>query len=325
MLETSTRLLQLLALLQVRSDWTGSRLAERLGVSTRTIRNDIDRLRRLGYPVQAAPGVAGGYRLGAGTSLPPLLLDDDEAVAVAIGLRAATGGNVTGIEEASLRALAKLEQVLPSRLRHRVGALHSSTLSLGGEGPTIDPNTLTTIAAAVRARERLRFDYPSRDGGGELRTVEPQRLVHTRGRWYLVGWDPGRDDWRTFRADRIGPLSHTGPRFPAREDPEGDIGLYVEKALGSAMWEYRARVRVRAPAARVSARVPPAVLVEAIDGETCFVNVGSDSAHQLALWVGLIDEDFEVEVDDSPELAAELRALADRYLRAAEPTSQPQH
>jgi predicted DNA-binding transcriptional regulator YafY len=313
-LGTSARLLHLLSLLQVRSDWTGPQLAERLGVSTRTIRNDVERLRTLGYPVDGAPGAAGGYRLRAGASLPPLLLTDDEAVAVAVGLRAAASGSVAGIEESSLRALAKLGQVLPSRLRRQVGALHGSTLSLGREGPSVDADILIAIAATVHARDVLRFDYASHDGGCRLRTVEPHRLVHTRGRWYLVAWDIDRDDWRTFRADRIRPRSHTGPRFRVREDPEGDIALYVEKALDSAMWDYRARVKVHAPAERVRARVPRAVVVEAFDDVTCFVNVGSDSARQLALWIGMIDEDFEVE--DSPELVAELRALAARYLSA---------
>ena len=316
MRETATRLLRLLALLQARSDWTGPQLAERLEVSTRTIRNDVDRLRRLGYPVHAAPGVAGGYRLGAGTSLPPLLLDDDEAVAVAVGLRMAASGGVAGNEAASLGALAKLEQVMPSRLRHRVGALHGATLSLPGGGPAVDAQVLSTIAAIVRARERLRFDYEAAEGGTGLRTVEPQRLVHTRGRWYLVAWDPERDDWRTFRVDRIRPRSHHGPRFQRREDPEGDIAAYVEKTLGQSMWTYRARVKVHAPAEQVTARVPPAVVVEAIDERSCYVNVGSDSPRMLAFWLAMIDADFEA--GDHPELANELRALAARYLRAAE-------
>jgi predicted DNA-binding transcriptional regulator YafY len=316
MLETATRLLRLLALLQARTDWTGPRLAERLEVSTRTIRNDVDRLRRLGYPVHAAPGVAGGYRLGAGASLPPLLLDDDEAVAVAVGLRMAASGGVAGNEEASLQALAKLEQVLPTRLRHRVVALHGATLSLPGPDSTVDPEVLSTIAATIRARDRLRFDYAAAEGRTGLRTVEPQRLVHTRGRWYLVAWEPDRDDWRTFRVDRIRPRSHHGPRFHRRKDPEGDIATYVEKALGQSTWNYRARVRVHAPAEQVAARVPPAVVVEAIDPRSCFVNVGSDSPRMLAFWLAMIDADFEAA--DYPELASELRALAARYLRAAE-------
>jgi predicted DNA-binding transcriptional regulator YafY len=315
MLETSTRLLRLLGLLQARVDWTGPQLAERLEVSTRTIRNDVDRLRRLGYPIEAEPGVAGGYRLGAGSDLPPLLLDDDEAVAVAVGLRLAAGGGLAGIEESSLAALAKLEQVLPSRLRRRVGALHEATLSLPGATPVVDPELLSTVAAAIRARERLRFDHESRDGEVALRTVEPQRLVHTHGRWYLVGWDLDRGDWRTFRVDRLRPRAHPGPRFRRREDPGGDLAAYVERTLGQAMWDYRARVKVHAPAERVAARVPPAVVVEAIDESSCFVSVGSDTPHDLAFWIAMIDEDFDAL--DHPELAAELRALGERYLRAA--------
>jgi predicted DNA-binding transcriptional regulator YafY len=315
MLETSTRLLRLLGLLQARVDWTGPQLAQRLDVSTRTIRNDVDRLRRLGYPIEAEPGAAGGYRLGAGSSLPPLLLDDEEAVAVAVGLRLAASGGLAGIEDSSLAALAKLEQVLPSRLRRRVLALHEATLSLPGATPAVDPEVLSTIAAAIRSRERLRFDHDSRDGETSLRTVEPQRLVHTHGRWYLVAWDLERDDWRTFRVDRMRPRSHPGPRFRRREDPGGDLAAYVERTLGQSMWDYRARVRLHAPAERVAARVPPAVVVEALDAGSCFVNVGSDTPRMLAFWLAMIDEEFEV--GDHPELADELRALAERYLRAA--------
>ncbi len=317
MLETSARLLRLLSLLQMRHDWTGPQLAERLEVTTRTIRHDIDRLRSLGYPVHASPGVAGGYRLGADASLPPLLLDDEEAVAVAVGLRTAADGSVSGIEETSLRALAKLEQVLPSRLRHRVSALHGSVVSVPGTGPTVAAEVLTAVAGAIRAHERLRFDYESFDGATTLRTVEPHRLVHRRGRWYLVAWDIDRDGWRTFRADRVHPRSPNGPRFTPREDPDGDLVAHVETGLGSAMWRYRARVKVHAPAEEVAARLPAAVLVEAIDEHTCFANVGSDSPHMLALWLGMIDADFEVH---DPELAHHLRKLADRYTRAVQTT-----
>jgi predicted DNA-binding transcriptional regulator YafY len=183
MWDTPARLLRLLSLLQARRDWTGPQLAERLSVTTRTIRHDVERLRSLGYPVRATPGVAGGYRLGAGAALPPLLLDDDEAVAVTIGLRLGATGGVSGIEETSLRALTKLEQLLPSRLRHRVGALHGALLSIPRGGPAVATDVLTSIAEAVRSRERLRFDYRSYEGSDSLRTVEPHRLVHARGRW----------------------------------------------------------------------------------------------------------------------------------------------
>lgn len=317
MRDTPARLLRLLSLLQVRSDWTGARLADELGVTARTIRNDIERLRSLGYPIHGTAGVAGGYRLGAGTSLPPLLLEDDEAVAVAVGLRTAADRGVSGIEESSLRALAKLEQVLPPRLRPRVRALHTATLSIGAAGPSVDAEVLSAIAAAIRDHERLRFDYAGADGPARLRTAEPHRLVHTRGRWYLVAWDVDRDDWRTFRADRIRPRSHTGPRFRPRRDPDGDLAAYVERRLGTAMWRYRARVEVHAPAERVAARVPPAVVVERIDARSCYANVGSDSPHELALWLGMIDADLQV--DAGSELAREFRELADRYARAAGP------
>jgi predicted DNA-binding transcriptional regulator YafY len=316
MLETSARLLRLLALLQTRREWNGPQLAEALSVTTRTIRNDVNRLRALGYPVNASPGVAGGYRLGAGTSLPPLLLDDDEAVAVTVGLRtAAASGGVAGIEETSLRALAKLEQVLPAHLHRRVSTLHESTVAIAPAAAAVPAAHLTTVAAAIRDRVRLRFDYEDHRGRTALRTVEPHRLVHTRGGWYLVAWDVERDDWRTFRADRIRPREHTGQCFTPRSDPGGDLVRYVERGVGSATWRHRARVKVLAPARQIIARVPPAVVVEEIDEHACFATVGSDSAHALAQWLTLIDADFDASHD--AELAHELRLLADRLIRAA--------
>src|SRR6266540_2965783 len=190
MLETSARLLRLLSLLQARRDWTGADLADRLGVSARTVRRDVERLRDLGYPVHATRGTDGGYRLGAGAAMPPLLLDDEEAVAVAVGLRTATGGAIAGIEETSVRALAKLEQVLPSRLRRRVNAVQEFTVPfVRPGGPTVDADVLAVIAGACRDRERLRFPYKTFDGTASRRLVEPLRLVHTGRRWYLVAWD----------------------------------------------------------------------------------------------------------------------------------------
>src|SRR5882757_6172216 len=207
MLETSARLLRLLSLLQMHRDWSGPDLAERLGVTTRTIRNDVDRLRNLGYPIHATSGVAGGYRLGAGAELPPLLLDDDEAVAVAVGLRTAAGQGIEGIGETSVRALAKLEQVLPDRLRRRVSALHAFTVPLlrGARGSAVDPGVLTELANACRDSEQLRFSYRDHNGSETRRAAEPHRLVCTEHRWYLVAWDTDRADWRTFRVDRITP------------------------------------------------------------------------------------------------------------------------
>jgi predicted DNA-binding transcriptional regulator YafY len=317
MLETSARLLRLLSLLQARRDWTGPVLAERLGVSTRTVRTDIERLRGLGYPVHSTPGVAGGYRLGAGAALPPLLLGDDEAVAVAIGLRTCAGGSVVGIEESSVRALAKLEQVLPSRLRHRVSAMHGATVTVPGTGPTVDAEVLTTIATAIRASERLRFDYANHDGATSRREVEPHRLVSWGRRWYLVAWDDDRSDWRTFRVDRLSrPLPSR--RFTPRRLPDDDVSTLVQRGVGSATWRFRAQVLVHAPAEQVAQRLPPAVAVEAVDTDSCVVDVGSDSPHMLALYLGLLDVDFEVL--DNPELAEAFGRLADRYLRAAGPT-----
>ncbi|MGH3645784.1 MAG: helix-turn-helix transcriptional regulator [Micromonosporaceae bacterium] len=316
MLETSARLLKLLSLLQAQRDWTGAALADRLGVTTRTVRNDMERLRSLGYPVRATPGVAGGYRLGAGASLPPLLLDDEEAVAVAVGLRTAAGGTVTGIEETSVRALAKLEQVLPSRLRHRVRSLGDYTVPMPGGGPTVDADVLTAIAAACRDHERLRFDYSDHSGASTVRNTEPHRLVHTGRRWYLVAWDLDRDDWRTFRVDRVAPRTPTGPRFTPRELPEqGDVARHVSRGVGTATWRYRATVTVLAPAARIRARLPAAITVEPLDDERCRIQVGSDDPSMLAIYLGMVGADFEL--DASPELADALRTLAHRLLRAA--------
>ncbi|MFE9325541.1 helix-turn-helix transcriptional regulator [Nocardia sp. NPDC052278] len=321
MLETSARLLRLLSLLQMHRDWTGPALAERLGVSTRTIRTDIERLRRLGYPVDATPGVAGGYRLGAGSSLPPLLLDDEEAVAVAVGLATAANGAVTGIEETSVRALAKLEQVLPSRLRHRVQALTAATVHVPHPGQTnVDAGVLTAIAAAIRASERLRFDYETHSDAIEQRSltrreVEPHRLAHWNGRWYLVAWDVGRADWRTFRVDRMTPRTPNGARFTPRSVPETDVAERIQRGVGAATWRYRATVRVAAPATAVRMRLPAAVTVEPDGPNHCVIQVGSDTPHSLTLYLGLLDVDFEVL--DAPELATHLRATAERFRKAA--------
>ncbi|MBG0830345.1 WYL domain-containing protein [Planomonospora sp. ID67723] len=319
MLDTSARLLRLLSLLQTPRDWSGPQLAERLGVTTRTIRNDVERLRALGYPVHATPGAAGGYRLGAGAAMPPLLLDDEEAVAVAVGLRTAAGGSVTGIEETSLRALAKLEQVLPSRLRHRVGALHSHMVPISGTGPTVAADVLTAIAGASRDRERLRFDYTGHDGASGPREAEPHRLVHARGRWYLAAWDVARDDWRTFRVDRMRLRTPNGPRFAPREPPEGGFAAHVARGLETAVWKYVARVTVHAPAEEIAPRLPPSVTVEPVGERTCVITTGSDTPHMLALYLGMLEVDFEVA--EPPELVEHVRALAARYARAVGGTS----
>jgi len=316
MLTTSARLLQILSLLQSRPFWAGGELADRLGVSTRTIRNDVERLRALDYPVESTPGVAGGYRLGAGAALPPLILDDDEAIAVALGLNAAADGSVLGSEEASLRALAKLDQVLPSRLRHRIATLHGAVVTVPRHGPAIDPAVLLTLATACRATERLRFDYETHSGTASRRTVEPVRLALRAGRWYLLAFDLERDDWRTFRVDRISPRLPTGPRFRPRPLPAEGAVDHVDRGVAAAPWGFRARIVILAPAAVVAARLPrSAGEVTPIDNATCALETGSDDPAALLRYLSMLDLDFSVA--DSPELVTEARRLAERYQRAA--------
>ena len=313
--ETSARLLRLLSLLQARRDWTGAELAARLAVTTRTIRNDVDRLRGLGYPVDARPGVAGGYRLGAGGALPPLLLDDEEAVAVAVGLRTAASGSIAGIEETSVRALAKLQQVLPSRLRRRVSAFQAYALPIPSRGPQADPDVLTVIAGACRDHERLRFDYRAHSGAASRRSVEPYRLVNYQQRWYLVAWDTERHAWRTFRVDRIKPRTPAGPRFTPRAlPPDREIAAQVARGVGEATWRYRARVIVHAPASHVRGRLPIPVEVESLGEDQCAFEPGSDDPQMLALYLGMLDADFTNV--DSPELVNALHKLTGRYQRA---------
>ena len=316
MIETSARLLRLLSLLQTPREWTGAELGERLGVSPRTVRNDVDKLRELGYPVLATRGPAGGYRLGAGAAMPPLLLDDEEAVAVAVGLRTAAGGAVAGIEEASLRALGKLEQVLPSRLRSRVSSLQSVITPVPGvAGPLVDPDVLTAIAAACRARERLRFSYVSHDGSASDREAEPYQLVNWGRRWYLVAFDTRPRDWRTFRVDRILLRTPGGGRFVPRPLPSDDLAGWVSRRVATAAWRYRARVTVLAPAPAVAERIGPYVgTVTSVDDRTCVLDTGSDSLETMAVYLGLLGFDFRVE--SPPELAEHIRLLTDRYLRA---------
>ncbi|HEX4564324.1 MAG TPA: YafY family protein, partial [Solirubrobacteraceae bacterium] len=253
---TSSRLLELLTLLQSRRDWPGVELADRLEVSARTIRRDVERLRRLGYPVESLTGPAGGYRLRAGTAMPPLLLDDEEAIAIAVGLRTAARASVAGIEESAVRALVKLEQVLPSHLRRRVGALGAATFTAPAGGPTVEPRHLTLIAAACRDRECVRFAYQRRDGTRSRREVEPNSLLNHGRRWYLVAWDRAREDWRTFRVDRIAAPTSVGTRFQPRELPAKDAAAFVQLSITSAPNRYEAVVTLHAPLAAVSARVP---------------------------------------------------------------------
>ena len=314
---TSERLLRLLSLLQARRDWAGSDLATRLDVDVRTIRRDIERLRSLGYPVHATPGVAGGYRLGAGAALPPLLLDDDEAVAVAVGLRtAAANGTVSGIEETSVRALAKLEQVLPARLRPRVGALHAATVTLVGGGPVVEADTLTAIAAACRDHERLRFDYGDRKGAASNRSVEPLRLVHTGRRWYLVAYDLDKQDWRTFRVDRISGVPTAGFRFTPRKPPAEDLAAYVSRSLAQAPYRHQFVLRVAAPASALAERLSPtSAAVEAIDEHSCRVRTGSPELDWVPYYFAQLGYDFVVE-EAPAQLREQLRLIADRFARA---------
>jgi predicted DNA-binding transcriptional regulator YafY len=314
MLETSARLLELLSLLQLKRDWTSDELAERLDVSTRTVRSDIGKLRSLGYPVQAQPGVAGGYRLAAGAAMPPLLLDDDEAVAVAVGL-AAVAARGLRVREASLTALAKLQQVLPSRLRHRVEAIQAATSVVAGPEPVLDISVLSAIAAAIRAGERLRFGYTSHSGSESIRSTEPHRLVNWGSRWYLLAWDLDRDDWRIFRADRINPRLPTGPRF-RRRDLEDEAAVdYILGKVTRATWAYRARIRVHAPAETVESRMSAAISIVPVGPAACELDVGADDPDQLALWISQLGADVEVLRGD--ELAAAFGRLAARFSRAA--------
>src|SRR5919106_268175 len=318
MTETSGRLLKLLSLLQTRRDWPGNELADRLGVSGRTIRRDVERLRELGYPVESLTGPAGGYRLRAGTAMPPLLLDDDEAIAIAVGLRTAARASVTGIEETSVRALVKLEQVLPAHLRRRVRALQSATMTLPAGGPTVDPQTLTTIAAACRDLESVRFAYRGRDGTDSRREVEPHSLVNLGRRWYLVAWDRGRRDWRTFRIDRLSGPASTGVRFAPRELPGKDAATYVSQRLSAAPNRYEARVTLHAPAETIRKRVSPHWgNIEPIDDQRCEYRTGDDDLDWLAVRVAMLGVDFDVH--EPPELAEHLRLLARRLERAAGP------
>jgi predicted DNA-binding transcriptional regulator YafY len=315
MLETSARLLRLLSLLQQNREWSGPQWAERLDVTVRTVRRDVDRLRELGYPVHATIGNLGGYRLGAGATMPPLLLDDEEAVAVAIGLRTAASGTVADIEETSLRALAKLEQVLPARLRHRVSALATATVNEHRPRAVVSADLLTTIATACRDHQRLRIDYRSHDGAESTRLVEPHRLVQAGRRWYLVAFDVDRDGWRTFRVDRLRPWTPPGPRFTPRTPPDLKPGAYASWAVGVERYRYQGRFTMHAPADQVAAKVEAdSGLIEVLDEHRCTLRAGSNSLDGLALHVTLLG--FEFTAHEPAELVDHLRVLRDRIGRA---------
>lgn len=319
---TSRRLLSLLSLLQVRRDWPGELLARRLGVSDRTVRRDIDRLRELGYPVRAIKGPEGGYRLAAGSELPPLLFDDDQAVALAVALRNAAASGA-GIEEAAARALATVRQVLPARLRHRVDALEITPA--GPEGRGIDTGVLLALSAAIRRREEVRFDYESpartRDtGAGELRRVQPHHLVARRGHWYLIGWAPDRADWRVYRADRMTPRIPTGPRFtPLRlpgDDPAAFLAARFKGSDSAGTWPCRGEVVLELPLAQVLPFAGDGVVSEAGPGRTR-LSIGSWSWAALAAAVARFDA--EIEVEGPNELRNAFAELSRRAGRAAGP------
>jgi predicted DNA-binding transcriptional regulator YafY len=319
--DTSSRLLDLLSLLQARRDWPGAELAARLEVSGRTIRRDVERLRALGYPVESLTGPAGGYRLQAGTAMPPLLLDEEEAIAIAVGLSTAARASVAGIEETSIRALVKIEQVLPEHLRRRVAALGSATIAAPAGGPMVDPRHLTTIAAACRDFECLRFGYRSRDGTETRREIEPHALVNLGRRWYVVGWDRGREGWRTFRVDRLRRPTASG-RFTARRVPGGDAAQYVRSSIAGAFSRYEARVIVHAPADEVARRLPwVAGALEPIDAARCEYRTADENLEWLALRVAMLGVD--VEVHEPPELIEQLKVLATRLQRAAYGAQRP--
>ncbi|MEV4388264.1 YafY family protein [Micromonospora sp. NPDC049580] len=316
---TTERVLRMLALLQRRSSWTATELAAELGVTDRCVRRDVQRLRALGYPVQASVGVGGGYRLGAGTRLPPLLLDDEEAIATAVSLRLASGGTVAGAAEAALRALTKLDQVMPARLRAEVRAVHGWTETLIGPVAEIDAELLVTLARACRDAVRVRFHYAGRDSGERERTVEPVRMVTTGRRWYLMAWDVDRDDWRTFRLDRMRATVATTWRFPARDHP--DPIAFVQRSVTDAPYRYLARVRVHAPPERVREAVPPQVgRVEAGRDGWCVLVVGGDSLDGLAAHIARLR--YEVEVVEPAELREAAALLARRLAAMAGSASE---
>jgi predicted DNA-binding transcriptional regulator YafY len=324
MQKTSARLLSLLSLLQARRDWPGALLSERLDVSPRTLRRDIDRLRELGYPVLAVKGPDGGYRLDAGAQLPPLLFDDEQAVALAVALRtaAATGA---GIEDGAARALTTLRQVMPARLRHRIDALHVTPVerSAPRPRPQADTGVLVALSAAVRAREVLRFDHaPARpaDTGVDAarRRVEPHHLVNRDGRWYLVAWDLDRVDWRVFRADRITPRTPTGPRFTPREVPGKDVAAFLTGRFRgsdhSPDWPCSGQAVLRLPASAVFPHAADGT-VEELGPDRCRLTLGSWSWPALAAALCVFDAD--IEVVGPPALKEAFARLADRCARAA--------
>ncbi len=308
-MSASARLLRLLSLLQARPTWTGLELASRLEVTDRTLRRDMNRLRQLGYPVEAVPGPHGGYELTPGGALPPLLLDDDEAVAVTVGLRAAASGGVTGFADATLSALAKIEGVLPARLRERVEAVqYTSHTRPGMVAPQVDPGLLVLIARATRKPERLRFNYRAADGNETERNVEPYHVVNLALRWYLVGYDRLREDWRTFRLDRISDLVETGMTFSRRESPD-PLG-FVSEGMTVAAYRWQARVVLHARHEEASWMVPPTVGVLEARGTKTLLRIGADELDFIARYVAQLPCRWEI--IEPAELIETMRSLIDR-------------
>jgi predicted DNA-binding transcriptional regulator YafY len=323
---STSRLLSLLSLLQTRRDWPGSLLAERLEISHRTVRRDVDRLREMGYSIRATMGPDGGYRLGAGSELPPLLFDDEQVIALAVALQAAAATGA-GIEEAALRALTTVRQVMPSRLRHRLDALAFTAIPERPGNAALDPvspEVLMALSAAARANEVLRFDY-SRIRPGDAsepapppRRVEPHHLVTSHGRWYLVAWDLERHDWRLFRADRVTPRTPTGPRFAPREIPGGNVAAYVSaRFAGSELgrgWPCTGSVILHRPASDVLPFVGDGI-VEDLGPDRCSLEMGSWS--WIALAASLNRFDTEIEVLHPPQLTEAFARLAARNAMTA--------
>jgi predicted DNA-binding transcriptional regulator YafY len=315
MANTSSRTLRLLSLLQTHRYWPGAELADRLGVSVRTLRRDVDRLRELGYPVEAQRGVDGGYQLAPGAALPPLVVDDEEAVALAIGLRAAAQGAVAGIEESSIRALTKVVQVMPPRLRRRVDALRMATVpAVWGNGPTVDSGVLTTVAQSCRDEERLRFSYTAARGERTARHVEPHRLVSLGRRWYLVAYDLNRHDWRSFRLDRLAEPQSTGERFRPRELPGQDPVAFVRAGIDNLPTPYTVEAVVRAAADDVRPKIGQWATIEDLGDGRCRLRMTADSLDWPTLALGTIGAEFEVLTP--PELAEHIREWGARFTRA---------
>ncbi len=311
MSDPTARALTLLSLLQTHRHWSGSELAQRLGVSARTVRRDIDRLRELGYPVEAVPGVDGGYQLAAGAHLPPLVVDDDEAVALAIGLRAAAGASIEGIEETTIRVLAKLEQILPDHVRRRIGALNANVESLRWTPRTVvPPASLGLLAQACRDREEVRFDYTRRDGESSARLVQPLQLVSVGSRWYLVAWDVRRADWRTFRIDRMVEPTLGGVRFEPRELPGGSAAEFVAAGLEQAHATHEATIDLSGPEDGLAAmRHWYGAEVTGSGAGHRRLWLRSDSIEWLAAMVAIFATRFDVTIVDAPAAAI---AMLDR-------------